>query len=54
MVQDDCPYEMVELPQLPYDGEPSLRYQLGVSLKDSKGDDPAEWPDRLRVREFPQ
>jgi protein gp37 len=47
-VQDDsdilgAPVDLSNVPLLP-----------GASMKDSKGGDPAEWPEDLRVREFPK
>jgi protein gp37 len=35
-------------------GGASPRHQLPMKLADSKGGDPAEWPESLRVREFPR
>jgi protein gp37 len=38
----------------PDDGWANPRFRLGTfAVKDSKGGDPSEWPEDLRVREFP-
>lgn len=35
------------------DGQPALDARVRLQLKDRKGGDPKEWPEDLRVREFP-
>jgi protein gp37 len=36
-----------------FDGQPSLDARVHVELRDRKGGDPSEWPEDIRVREFP-
>ena len=36
----------------PCNGQPPNLHQLGLS--DPKGGDPLEWPEQIRVREFPE
>lgn len=36
------------------EGQPPLEALVELRLRDAKGGDPAEWPEALRVREFPE
>jgi protein gp37 len=36
------------------DGDSGTAQELDITLKDPKGGNPAEWPEYLRVREFPK
>jgi hypothetical protein len=35
-------------------GQPPLTSRIRIKLRDRKGGDPAEWPEDLRMLEFPR
>jgi hypothetical protein len=42
------------VPHPSHPGDPHYRQDFPLSVTDRKGGDPSEWPDDLRVREFPE
>jgi protein gp37 len=48
------PVFVKQLGAKPYDGDSLGHERYDLLLRDRKGADPAEWPEDLRVREFPR